>query len=58
MNGAVLAQLTCFPPSKRALSFDYTGMESKAMPGFGSFFSNISGEEAARTPLESIPAHR
>ena len=27
------------------------------MPGFGSFFSNMSGEEAARTPLESIPAY-
>ena len=27
------------------------------MPGFGSFFPNISGEEAARTPLESIPAY-
>jgi NTE family protein len=25
-------------------------------PGFGSFFSGISGEEAATTPLESIPA--
>jgi NTE family protein len=28
-----------------------------AMPGFGSFFSGISGEEAATTPLESIPAY-
>ena len=27
------------------------------MPGFGSFFSNMSGEEAARTSLESIPAY-
>ena len=27
-----------------------------ATPGFGSFFSGISGEEAATTPLESIPA--
>jgi NTE family protein len=26
-----------------------------ATPGFGSFFSGISGEEAATTPLESIP---
>ena len=28
-----------------------------AMPGLGSFFSGISGEEAATTPLESIPAY-
>jgi predicted acylesterase/phospholipase RssA len=27
-----------------------------AAPGFGSFFSGMSGEEAAATPLESIPA--
>jgi NTE family protein len=27
-----------------------------AAPGFGSFFSGMSGEEAAVTPLESIPA--
>jgi NTE family protein len=27
------------------------------MPGFGSYFSNISGEQAATTPLESIPAY-
>jgi len=26
-----------------------------AMPGYGGFFSAISGEEAAKTPLESIP---
>jgi hypothetical protein len=28
-----------------------------AMPGFGSFFLGISGEEAATTPLESIPPY-
>jgi NTE family protein len=28
-----------------------------AMPGFGSFFSNVSGETAAMTPLESFPAY-
>jgi NTE family protein len=28
-----------------------------AMPGFGSLLSNISGEAAAITPLESIPAY-
>jgi NTE family protein len=28
-----------------------------AMPGFGSFFSGMSGEEAAITPLESVPAY-
>ena len=28
-----------------------------AMPGFGSLFSRVSGEVAATTPLESIPAY-
>src|SRR6516165_8471548 len=28
-----------------------------AMPGFGSFFSEISGEAAATTPLENLPAY-
>ena len=28
-----------------------------AMPGFGSLLSNISGEVAAITPLESVPAY-
>jgi hypothetical protein len=28
-----------------------------AMPGFGSFFSQMSGAAAAITPLESIPAY-
>src|SRR6516225_10160866 len=28
-----------------------------AMPGFGSFFSQMSGAAAAMTPLESIPAY-
>jgi NTE family protein len=28
-----------------------------AMPGFGSLFANVSGEAAAMTPLETIPAY-
>ena len=26
------------------------------MPGFGSYFSNMSGEQAVTTPLENVPA--
>jgi hypothetical protein len=38
------------------LNFDGTGRQSVACP-VGSFFSGISGEQAATTPLESIPAY-
>ena len=27
------------------------------MPGFGSYFSNMSGEQAVTTPLENVPAY-
>jgi NTE family protein len=58
MNGAVLVDglVRASPEQARAeLRRYWEGVG--AMPGFGSFFSNISGEEAARTPLESIPAY-
>jgi NTE family protein len=58
MNGAVLVDglVRASPEQARAeLRRYWEGVG--AMPGFGSFFSNISGEEAARTPLDSIPAY-
>jgi NTE family protein len=58
MNGAVLVDglVRGGPEQARAeLRRYWEGVG--AMPGFGSFFSNMSGEEAARTPLESIPAY-
>jgi NTE family protein len=58
MNGAVLVDglVRGGPEQARAeLRRYWEGVG--AMPGFGSFFSNMSGEEAARTSLESIPAY-
>ena len=58
MNGAVLVDgLVRGGPeqARAALRRYWEGVG--AMPGFGSFFSNMSGEEAARTSLESIPAY-
>jgi NTE family protein len=58
MNGAVLVDGLVRGGSEQAraeLRRYWEGVG--AMPGFGSFFSNMSGEEAARTSLESIPAY-
>jgi NTE family protein len=57
MNGAVLVDglLRGGPEQARAGLRRYWEAIG-AMPGFGSFFSGISGEQAANTPLESIPA--
>ena len=58
MNGAVLVDglVRGGPEQARAeLRRYWEGVG--AMPGFGSFFLNMSGEEVARTPLESIPAY-
>ena len=58
MNGAVLVDglVRGGPEQARAeLRRYWEGVG--AMPGFGSFFLNMSGEEAARTSLESIPAY-
>ena len=59
MNGAVLVDgLVRGGPeqARAALRRYWEGVG--AMPGFGSFFSSMSGEDAARTPLESIPITR
>src|SRR6476619_2014652 len=58
MNGAVLVDGLVRGGSEQAraeLRRYWQGVG--AIPGFGSFFSNMSGEEAARTSLESIPAY-
>lgn len=58
MNGAVLADglVRGGPKQARAeLRRYWEGVGG--MPGFGSFFSGMSGEQAATTPLESFPAY-
>jgi NTE family protein len=57
-NGCVLVDglVRGGPERGRAELRRYWGVVG-AMPGFGSFFSNMSGQEAANTPLESIPAY-
>jgi len=58
MNGAVLVDGLVHggPKDARAKLRRYWEAVG-AMPGFGSLFSGISGEEAAATPLESIQAY-
>jgi NTE family protein len=58
MNGAVLVDglLRGGPEQARAQLRRYWEALG-AMAGLGSFFSGMSGEEAAATPLESIPAY-
>jgi NTE family protein len=58
INGAVLVDgLVRGGPSLARAKLRQYWETVGAMPGFGSFFSGISGEEAATTPLESIPAY-
>ena len=58
MNGAVLVDgLVRGGPDQARPELRRYWEGVGAMPGFGSFFSNMSGAEAARTPLESIPAY-
>jgi len=58
MNGAVLVDGLVRGGAKQARAELRRYWEAiGAMPGFGSFFSGISGEAAATTPLESIPAY-
>jgi NTE family protein len=58
MNGAVLVDgLVRGGPSQARAKLRRYWEAAGATPGFGSFFSGISGEEAATTPLESIPAY-
>ena len=58
MNGAVLVDglVRGGPEQARAELQKYWEAVGE-MPGLGTLFSNISGEEAATTPLESIPAY-
>jgi NTE family protein len=58
MNGAVLVDgLVREGPKEARAKLRRYWEAVGAMPGFGSLFSGISGEEAATTPLESIPAY-
>jgi NTE family protein len=58
MNAAVLVDgLVRGGPSQARAELRRYWEAVAAMPGVGSFFSGISGEEAATTPLESIPAY-
>jgi len=58
MNGAVLVDgLVRGGPKQARAELRRYWEAIGGMPGFGSFFSGISGEQAAATPLESIPAY-
>jgi NTE family protein len=58
MNGAVLVDGLARGGAKQARAELRQYWEKVgAMPGFGSFFSTMSGQEAASTSLESIPAY-
>ena len=58
MNGAVLVDgLVRGGPNQARAELRRYWEAVGAMPGVGSFFSGVSGEEAATTPLESIPAY-
>ena len=58
MNGAVLVDgLVRGGPKQARAELQRYWEAVGGMPGFGSFFSGISGEQAANTPLESIPAY-
>jgi NTE family protein len=58
MNAAVLVDgLVRGGPTQASAGLRRYWEAVGAMPGFGSLMSNISGEVAAITPLESIPAY-
>jgi NTE family protein len=58
MNGAVLVNgLVRGGPKQARVELRRYWKAIGSMPGFGSLFSGISGEQAATTPLESIPAY-
>lgn len=58
MNGAVLVDgLVRGGPKQARAELRRYWEAVGSMPGFGSFFSGISGEQAGATPLESIPAY-
>jgi len=58
MNGTVLVDgLVRGGPTEARAGLRRYWQAVGAMPGFGSLFSNVDGEVAAMTPLESIPAY-
>ena len=58
MNGAVFVDgLVRGGPKQARASLRRYWERVGGMPGFGSFFSGMSGEQAATTPLESFPAY-
>jgi len=58
MNGAVLVDgLVRGGPEQARAKLRRYWEAIGAMPGFGSFFSGMTGEEAATKPLEGIPAY-
>jgi Patatin-like phospholipase len=58
MNGAVLVDgLVRGGPKQACTELRRYWEAVGSMPGFGSYFSNMSGEQAVTTPLENIPAY-
>jgi NTE family protein len=58
MNGAVLVDgLVRGGPKQARTELRQYWEVVGSMPGFGSYFSNMSGEQAVTTPLENIPAY-
>ena len=58
MNGAVLVDgLVRGGPKQARAELRRYWEAVGSMPGFGSFCSNMSGEQAVATPLENIPAY-
>ena len=57
MNGAVLVDgLVRGGPKQARTQLRRYWEAVGSMPGFGSYFSNMSGEQAVTTPLENVPA--
>jgi NTE family protein len=57
MNGAVLVDgLVRGGPKQARTELRRYWEAVGSMPGFGSYFSNMSGEQAVTTPLENVPA--
>jgi NTE family protein len=58
MNGALLVDgLVRGGPKQARTELRRYWEAVGSMPGFGSYFSNMSGEQAVTTPLENIPAY-
>jgi NTE family protein len=58
MNGALLVDgLVRRGPKQARTELRRYWEAVGSMPGFGSYFSNMSGEQAVTTPLENVPAY-